>query len=122
MILDQDGGPRVDESARTLGARPWIDVPGDGSDPVEPNTGGMSVSSGSPQNLPVHRRPSTFAGTGADPVFSIEVPEIGHDLRWRADSEGLSGHGFLEPARRMPFHEYQEALWATRSRWRRVDP
>jgi hypothetical protein len=121
MTPDRDGSPMIDASARTLGARPSIDVPGDAADYVEPAAGGMSASIGDPEHLPLHRRPAAFGGSGADPVFSIDVSDLGEDLRWRADPDGPLGHGLLEPVRRMPFNEYQEALWATRARWRRVD-
>ena len=122
MTPDEDGRPTVDASARTLGARPLIDVPGDASDAVDPGTGGMSVSIGVPDGLPAHRRPAGFGGSGVDPVFAIDVAELGPDLHWRADQDGPSGHGFVEPVRRMAFNDYQQALWATRSRWHRVDP
>ena len=122
MLSDQDGLPQVDASARTLGARPAIDVPGDASDEIDRFEGGMSASSGQPDNLPTHRRPPAFGGTGPDPIFAIRHGDLGHDLRWREDPAGPSGHGFLEPVRRMLFSEYQEALWATRSGWQRWDP
>ena len=121
MIEDADGGPRVGASARTLGMRPRIDVPGDASDLIDPGVGGMSASLGDPMLLPIHRRPPEFEGTGADAVFSIEVLELGPDLRWREDPDGPSGHGFVEPVRTMPFKDVQESIWATRARWRRVD-
>ena len=105
---------------RTLGARPSIDVPGDATDDVEPGTGGMSATIGDPRLLPAHRRPAAFDGSGLDPVFAIEVADLGEDLRWEPDQDGPSGHGFVEPVRRMPFGEYQDALWATRPGWRRV--
>lgn len=122
MTADQDGLPVVAASARGLGARPRIDVDGDASDLVEPASGGMSVTFGNPTDLPIHRRPPAFGGTGSDPVYAIDVADLGADLVWRADPDGPSGHGFLEPVRRMPFNEYQEALRATRSRWQRVEP
>lgn len=121
MTADEDGLPMVGATARTLGARPRIDVPGDPTDEVEPQSGGMSGTVGDPSKLPIHRRPAAFGGTGSDPVFVIDLADLGPDLVWRADGNGPSGHGFLEPVRRMPFNEYQEALRATRSRWRRVD-
>jgi hypothetical protein len=121
MTAADDGGPLLDASARTLGARPLIDIPSEGTDIVEPGGGGMSVSLGDPMLLPVHRRPAAFDGTGVDPVFAIGVAEVGANLVWRMDPDGPSGHGFLEPLRRMPFNEYQDALWATRNSWRRVD-
>lgn len=122
MTADEDGLPVVGASARTLGARPRIDVKGDSSDVIDPASGGISVAFGSPTDLPMHRRPVAFGGTGSDPVYAIDVADLGADLGWRADPDGPSGHGFIEPVRRMTFNEYQEALWATRNRWRRVDP
>lgn len=70
--------------------------------------------------LLAHRRPPEFGGIGRDPIFEIDFVELGPDLRWRADPEGPSGHGFVEPVRRMGFTEDQGALWATRPRWRQV--
>lgn len=122
MTPDDDGGPQLDASARTLGARPLIDVLGDTTDPVDPGTGGMSASVGGPERLPVHRRPSGFGGSGMDPVFAIDAADLGPDLGVRADPNGPLGHGFVEPVRRMPFNDYQRALWATRPRWQQVDP
>lgn len=122
MTADDGGMPRLDASARTLGARPSIDVPGDASDIVEPGTGGMSASGGSPENLPSHRRPPDFGGSAADPVFAINEADLGPVLQWQPDPDGPLGHGFLEPVRRMRFNEYQDALWATRAEWRRVNP
>lgn len=122
MTPDDDGQPQVDASARTLGSRPSIDVPGDGTDDVDPGTGGMSVSIGAAHHLPAHRRPVEFGGSGADPIFVIEASELGPDLRVRTDDDGPSGHGFVEPVRRMEFNDYQQAIWASRPRWQRVDP
>lgn len=121
MTPDDDGLPRVDASARTLGARPSIDVPGDGADDVDPGMGGMSVAIGAAHFLPEHRRPTNLGGSGADPVFMIEAGELGPDLRVRADEDGPSGHGFVEPVFRMGFDDYQEAIWASRPGWQRVD-
>jgi len=120
MSIDEDGQPRLGASSRTLGVRPLIDVPGDAADVVDPGVGGMSVTIEDPMLLPTHRRPSAFGGTGPDPLFAIEREVLGPDLEWRADFEGPSGHGFVEPVRTMTFDEYQEAIWATRSRWRQV--
>lgn len=122
MIADGDGLPRLDESARTLGARPAIDVPSADTEEVDIQQGGMSATSGSPANLPIHRRPPSIGGTGRDPIFAIEVEALGVNLLWRRDPDGPSGHGFLEPVRRMPFAEYQQALWATRPHWKLVEP
>lgn len=120
MLVDEDGQPRLGASSRTLGVRPLIDVPGDAADAVDPGVGGMSASIDDPMLLPTHRRPRAFGGTGPDPVFAIELGALGPDLEWRAELEGPSGHGFVEPVRTMAFAEYQEAIWATRPRWWQV--
>ncbi|MEO5965070.1 MAG: hypothetical protein ABIR11_06360 [Candidatus Limnocylindrales bacterium] len=122
MMNDADGLPMLDESARTLGARPQIDVPDDAADDVESGTGGMSVAIGSPSALPAHRRPPALGGSGRDRVYSIGTGELGAELRWRRDPVGPSGHGFIEPVRRMAFSDYQAALWATRPHWEEVLP
>lgn len=121
MTAGEHGAPTLDASARTLGARAMIDVPGDAADIVEPGSGGMSASSGGPDHLPEHRRPRAFGGTGADPVYAADVANLGGDLVWRPDPDGPLGHGFVEPVRRMPFSEYQDALWATQHAWRLVN-
>lgn len=120
MTAGERGAPALDASARTLGARAMIDVPGDTADIVEPGSGGMSASSSGPEHLPEHRRPSAFGGTGSDPVFVADIADLGNDLVWRPDADGPLGHGFVEPVRRMPFSEYQDALWATQDAWRLV--
>jgi hypothetical protein len=52
-----DGEPAIGPSARTLGARPHVDIPVDLSDNVYPGTGGISVAPDTPSNLLRHRRP-----------------------------------------------------------------
>src|SRR5262249_47964972 len=44
------GGPELGESARSLGARRNVDIKLDQAGQVQPGTGGMSVSPGSPAN------------------------------------------------------------------------
>ena len=117
MILTSDGHPLVDASARTLGVRPRIDVPGDATDYVDPGAGGMSVAIGTAAKLPDHRRPVVFGGSGTDPAFAMEEADLGPRLMLRVDSDGPSGHGFVEPVRRMIFDEYQDAIWATVAKW-----
>ena len=68
MREDVDGRPLVVESARGLGARNPIDIEPDRDESVRPGAGGMSVSPGSPANLPRHRRPPSWGGTGLDDV------------------------------------------------------
>jgi hypothetical protein len=119
MKEDADGCPEVGESARTLGVRPGIDVPAkDPGDFVHPGQGGLSVGPDDPLNLPAHRRPPPFGGTGRDPVWVLDAGDLGPDLRYRPDLL-RSGHGFVEPVRPMTLGEYQQALARTRRLWRK---
>ncbi|WP_165069916.1 polymorphic toxin-type HINT domain-containing protein [Paludisphaera rhizosphaerae] len=113
MREDPSGGPLTGPTARTLGVRPGDDIPMVG-DRVQPGTGGMSVAPDSPTNLPEHRRPSEFGGTGKDPVWGIGTDSLGEDIVFRQDKPT---HGLLEPAREMSIGEFQEALADLVSRW-----
>jgi len=122
MQQDPDGFPVVGESARRLGARREIDIEVGEDDRVQPTSGGMSVSPGSPTNLPRHRRPPEWGGTGLDPVWEISSPQLGPSLVYRPDPAQPETHGFIEPQRSMTFAEYQNALAETRHHWRRARP
>jgi hypothetical protein len=116
------GGVRTGASARTLGARANIDIPVDEDGFVEPGTGGMSVSPHTPENLPFFRRPPEFGGTGRDPVWELDLLAENPDnplrkLTYRADPKNPEHHGFIEPATRMSFEEYQQALHETHDAW-----
>jgi RHS repeat-associated protein len=119
MKSDGKGVPELGASKRTLGAMPDVDIPVV-SGYVSPGTGGLSVSPGSPYNLPSHRRPPEFGGTGKDPVWGIRPCDLGLDLSYRPDPFNPSKHGFIEPSRPMKFNEYQDALGATRWLWGRM--
>lgn len=96
--------------------RPDIDIPVTGRR-VRPGTGGLSVAPDRPENLPVHRRPPAFGGTGKDPIWSLEIATLGRDLGFRRDGPS---HALLEPARAMAADEFQRALAATAPHWRKV--
>lgn len=116
-----DGAPLPGPSSRGLGARPSVDVPAQVStDVVLPGQGGVSVSPFDPGNLPAHRRPRGLGGRGDDPVWSIDAGDLGPDLDYRPDPDDPSRHGFIEPSRPMTLQEYQDALAATRQRWRKI--
>jgi hypothetical protein len=117
MKRSQAGLPKTGASARTLGARANIDIPVDEDERVEPDVGGMSVSPPPPDNLPYHRRPPEFGGTGKDPIWELDTDELPEDLSYRPDPDNPEGHGFIEPSHPMPFEEYQRALHETRGRW-----
>jgi hypothetical protein len=106
----------IGPTARTLGVRPGDDIPVINGR-VTPGTGGMSVALDTPMNLPDHRRPSQFGGTGKDPVWEIDLDSLGDDLTFRQDKPN---HGLFEPAREMSIDECQLALAALKSRWIRL--
>jgi hypothetical protein len=121
MRAHLDGSPVIGESARTLGARRGIDIELDEDAFIAPEIGGMSVSPGGPENLPRHRRPPEWGGTGLDPVWRISGSDLGEDLLYRPDPLDPDVHGFIEPARAMAFDEYQALLVQTRSKWQLVE-
>lgn len=112
-----DGLPVVAPTARTLGARVFVDIPIDQNGIVGPKTGGLSVAPNDPKKLPRHRRPPSLFGRGKDPVWSIQSNYLGPKLTYRAEPNNPTSHGFIEPAYRMTFDEYQDALAKTRSFW-----
>ena len=113
-----DGLPAAGPTARTLGARREIDVLVADDGMVVGGGGGMSVAPDSPMHLPAHRRPPAYDGTGKDPVWELDVTELGNELVYREDPLMPGVHGFIEPARRMTFDSYQYALLQTRGAWR----
>ena len=119
-MRDGGGAPEVGPGARTLGARPGTDIPVDSAGMVHPSTGGVSVSPGSPTNLPEFRRPPEFGGTGKDPVWTINERDLPDGLTYRPDPANPTGHGFLEPSRSMSLSDYQQLLEVTRPGWSRV--
>lgn len=108
-MTDNVGTPKVGPSARTLGTRPNADIQVDINGMVHPNQGGISVAP-SPEFLPNHRKPPSFGGTGKDPVWEIDISDLGDDLKYIPDSPS---HGTIQPSRTMPFTEYQDALAKT---------
>src|SRR5205823_1424738 len=119
MTEDIDGLPKTGPGGRLLGVRPGNSPSPDVTatnphDFVFPGQGGMSVTPHDPANLPRHRRPKGLGGIGPDPVWYIELDELGPDLVFRQNS---SVHGVVEPARPMTLQEFQNALATTHSRW-----
>jgi hypothetical protein len=103
-------------TARTLGVRPGDDVPVVAGR-AGPGTGGMSVAPDRPTNLPDHRRPPKFGGTGKDPDWEISIDSLGDDLTFRQDKPN---HGLFEPAREMSIEEFQEALADLAFLWSKI--
>ncbi len=115
MKRSADGYPECGPSRRQLGAK----VPGDvtvDEGQVLPETGGMSVAPHRLMNLPQHRRPPRFGGTGKDPVFVIDSEKVVGPLTYRPDPRDET-HGYIEPSTKQPLGGYQEALCQTRKDW-----
>lgn len=121
MMEDYNERPLVDgdNPRRCLSAR--VGEAGQNRDgSVEPGRGGISVSPPPPENLPIHRRPERFGGTGKDPVWELETDDLPDKLVYRPDPRKPDEHGFIEPAYRMTFERYQRALRETSELWSRV--
>lgn len=110
--------PLCGPDARSLGARPGVDIAVDMNGVVHPSTGGMSVSPDDLRNLPPHRRPRSLGGEGKDPVFVVGTGDLGGPLTYRPDPRRPGAHGFVEPAAPMAMAAYQHALCETGPRWR----
>jgi hypothetical protein len=119
MIEAADGMPEVGPSARMLGVRPGNTPSPDvlvvhPQDMLTPGQGGMSVAIDNPKRLARHRRPASLGGLGLDPVWLLELDDLGPPLQFRQD--GLT-HGLIEPKAAMTFQEYLKALAALRTSW-----
>ena len=120
MKEDVDGLPLVGASARTLGVRPGTSRTPDvqASHPLDlvlPGQGGLSVAPDDPMHLERHRRPASLGGIGRDPVWYIETDDLAPDLQFRLET---ATHGVIEVSRPMMLQEFQDALAATRTKWR----
>src|SRR5436190_894128 len=101
MMEAADGLPVIGPGGRLLGVRPGSspspDVLAiDDGDLVFPGGGGMSVAPTDPLALPKHRRPASLGGVGIDPVWAIEVDDLGPDIQFR---QARSTHGVIEPSK-----------------------
>lgn len=111
--------PVLGDTKRTLGAAA-NDITVDEHGMVHPNTGGMSVSPNDPQNLPVHRKPPEFGGTGKDPVFTMNTEALPEGLQYRPDPKDPATHGFIEPNSSMKAEEYQDLIHSTQKNWSKI--
>jgi hypothetical protein len=117
MKAASDGKPVSGRTARALGVRPGIDIPVGVDGLVVGGEGGMSVAPDSPENLPTHRRPPEHGGTGKDPIWQLDVTELGDQLVYREDPLMPGVHGFVEPVLPTTFDAYESALLETRHAW-----
>lgn len=124
MKQADDGYPEIGDSARTLGARfahrfeKGVDILIGDDGRIRPKSGGISVAINSPENLPAHRRPKEFGGTGKDPVFRLRTP-IRAALRIRVDEPEIF-HANIEPLTTCTPDEFRAEVRRTRNRWRPV--
>lgn len=138
---EENGKPKIGQSARLLGVRPTIDINIeqmpvgclDGQGYLLPeaqhklhgdlvivairDTKGMSVSL-SIEGLPAFRKPSRFGGTGKDPLWQINDSIITGDLQAVQDSPT---HVSILPRVTMALEKYEAALANTQKYWERVD-
>lgn len=120
MRADETGGrPRAAADARSLGARAR-DITIGRYGGVGRGREGMSVSPMPPENLPHHRRPDRFGGSGKDPVWVLDTEDLPDDLVYAYDSLKPQTHGFISPAYHMSFEHYQQALAETSGLWELV--
>jgi hypothetical protein len=120
MREDTDGMPILGMGSRTLGIRPGNMLTPDvdavnPTDIVVPGDGGVSVTPDDPANLPYPRRPMSLGGKGRDPVWYIEADDLTPTLQSIPDSPI---HGAIEVSGPMSLQEFQDAVAATRSKWR----
>lgn len=123
MKTDEDGKPEIGNTARTLGVRTegWgRDIVVAASGYALPETGGVSVSPPPPENLPEHRRPEEYGGTGNDPVWVLDTENLPSGLSYRPDPLDPEGHGFIEPEGPMHLDDYKALLSQSRDLWQRL--
>src|SRR5258708_3685860 len=123
MTPDTDGLPLVGPAARQLGVRPLDRLPHNDVSAASPddivNPGeGMSAAPNNPANLEKNRRPPQLnGGTGKDPVWEIDIVDLGPQLEYVQDKPT---HGVVAPRVPMTLADLGQALAATRTRWVRV--
>lgn len=116
-----DGLPVSGRSAKNLGVR--VDGGNPGVHPsatrmVSPGEG-MSAAT-SPGDLPVHRRPVPFGGTGKNmEMFAIREQDLPDGLTAVQDRVN---HVTIGPEYVMPLAQFEGLLASTRNLWRRVEP
>ncbi|HWE81611.1 MAG TPA: hypothetical protein VG265_08160 [Gaiellaceae bacterium] len=120
MTAHRDGMPLFVRTRRGLSDVSGIPINGNAT--LDPNLGGISVSAGSPENLPRHRRPPKHGGTGPDPIWELSPAELPRSLVYRADGRQPDIHGFLEPKETMSIWDFENGLLTTRRAWKRIEP
>ncbi|MDB9343305.1 hypothetical protein PN456_04230 [Nodularia spumigena CS-586/05] len=112
-MIESSGKPKIGSTARELGVRD-SDVKLDQDKKVIPGTG-MSTAKGSPENLPKHRRSSSWGGTGKDRVWEIEENAMNGKLK--ANHDGGNHVSITTATQDMSLKEFQQQLAATQPNW-----
>ena len=124
-----DGRPSIANDARSLGVRvppaPKVDINIDSNGCVAPNSGGMSVVPDW-RRLQFYRIPRRLrnllpeaSGSNSDACWRyghgpFMSGEFADGLQLRVDN---ADHALVEPNDRIPFHQFEEFLSATRDGW-----
>jgi hypothetical protein len=138
-MAEDNGKPKVGQSARLLGVRPGVDIeqvpagylgvqgyllsetgrepPGKPVAVAIRNAKGMSVSL-TIDGLPAFRKPTSFGGTGKDSLWQIDDSKISGDLEAVQDTPT---HVSILPRATMLLEKYEAALANTQNYWERVD-
>ncbi|WP_336505801.1 hypothetical protein [Aliivibrio fischeri] len=123
MTDESDGKPVLGSSdtpgsiARKLGVRVPTDIEVDAQGNVKAGFHGMSVSPIPVENLPRHRRPPEFGGTGKDPIWGLHTIHLGtFSLKYVPDP-AKPAHGFIAPAMDMEYTHYEQCIYNTRDIW-----
>jgi hypothetical protein len=125
MRKEDDGFPKVEQSAGGLGVRPGVDIDLDPQGNAMVNGKGMSVSPAW-RDLPISRIPrrqrSVVPGArGSNNTFCFKTGD--GPFRPGAFAAGLvlepdsATHGCVTPERLVPLQQYESDLAATRSHW-----
>lgn len=117
-VTEDGGNPALGESARKLGVRKGTDITIDDKDNAVHDEKGMSTSPDDPKNLPSHRRPLEFGGTGKDPVWETDSSSLTNDkIEWFEDKPGE--HGIVRPKKDMPYNDFKDSLEGTQNSWKK---
>jgi hypothetical protein len=140
-MAEDNGKPRIGQSARLLGVRPGVDIDikqvpagyldeqgyllsdegheslGESVAVAIRNAKGMSVSL-TIDGLPAFRKPTKLGGTGKDSLWQIDDSKISGDLEAVQDS---ATHVSILPRATMLLEKYEAALANTQNDWEKVD-
>lgn len=116
-------GPTTRQLSLRTNAGDESDITIDDDGNVQSDEEGLSVTPDDPRRLMPYRRPPEWGGKrSCPPVWCISIDALGNDLAFREDPTNPENHGFIVPARDMPFDQYKQAIEATCDLWEIVVP